>query len=197
MSQSSVEHAAGAPGAPGMPGMPDMVDTVSVMDAATAEERQGSEYLLFTCRGIACAVPLRELREVLRMVPPHVRIPFSPTWLLGVFTLRTELLGLVDPAPMLLGAAWTALEPAPLVAALIVGYNEPLLGLAVGPVGEIVAIRPDEIAPSQPPDDSSVAPTYVRGRYHPAGSATSYAVLDVAPFVAALLRALREGTDHA
>lgn len=172
-----------------------------VIDAPSAtlrEERPSTEYLLFTCRGIACAAPLRELREVLRIVPPSVRMPFSPTWLLGVFTLRTDLLGLVDPSPMLLGAAWkeqVATTPAP-VATLIVGNDEPLLGLAVGPVGEIVAIHPDEIESSPLPDDSSVPPTYIGGHYQPAGTTDRYAVVELAPFIAALLRALREGTDH-
>lgn len=167
--------------------------------ASRAEVQPATEYLLFTCRGIACAAPLHDLREVLRTVPPSVRMPFSPAWLLGIFTLRTDLLGLVDPSPMLLGAAWAdrvGAAPAP-VATLIVGYSEPLLGMAVGPIGEIVAIRPDEVEASPLPDETSNASSYIRGHYQPTGASERYAVVDMAPFVAALLRALREGADHA
>ena len=170
--------------------------------ATPAAQRPGAEYLeylLFTCRGVACAAPLHELREVLRAVPPSVPIPFSPAWLLGVFTLRTDLLGLVDPAPMLFGAAWAeSISPVPApVATLIVGFDEARLGLAVGPIGEIVAIRPNEIEPIPLPDDASAVPNYIRGRYQSARSPESYAVVDLAPFIAALLRALGEGADHA
>lgn len=178
------------------------VGVMSVPTAARGEAQPATEHLLFVCQGIACAAPLSELREVLRTVPPSVRMPFSPAWLLGVFTLRTDLLGLVDPAPMLLGATWaerTAATLAP-VATLIVGYSEPLLGLAVGPIGEIVAIHPDEIEVSAPLDDAndaSAAPSYIRGHYQPTGASERYAVVELAPFVAALLRALREGADHA
>lgn len=183
MNQSSADHAVGAIAMPG---------------AIAADERQGSEYLLFTCRGMACAVPLQELHEVLRAVPASARIPFSPAWLLGIFALRTELLGLVDPAPMLLGAAWSERNPAasPPAATLIVGFGEPLMGLAVGSIGEIVLLRPEQIESGDLSEDSAVAPTYISGRYQPPGASIIYAVLDVAPFVAALLRALREGVDH-
>lgn len=163
---------------------------------AEAQPR-GAEYLLFTCRQIPCAVALHELREVMRAVPHSVPLPFSPPWLLGVFSLRTELLGLVDPAPMLLGAGWAARDPAPPTATLIVGSPEPLLGLAVGAVGEITRIQPEQIEPLHLPADSTGIPAYVSGRYHPAGAPHPYAVVDMAPFVAALLRALEESSSHA
>src|SRR5271165_459536 len=75
--------------------------------AAQAEPRDGTEYLMFTCADIRCAVPLKSLREVRPSLPPVVSLPFSPDWLIGIFPLRTQLLALVDPAPLLLGRATT------------------------------------------------------------------------------------------
>jgi chemotaxis signal transduction protein len=132
-----------------------------------------------------------------------VALPFSPPWLLGVFAHRTELLGLVDPAPLLLGAARGAVrDPSapPPAATLIVGHDDQMLGLAVEALGEIVLIRPDEIAATsgEPMDETSVAPPYLRGYYQPpaADDAVAYAVVDLEPFVATLLDALREGVAH-
>lgn len=162
-------------------------------------DARAKEYLFFTCCQIPCAVELHELREVVRTVPESVPLPFSPPWLLGVFSLRTEILGLVDPAPMLLGSGWVAGHTAthPPAATLIAGGETPLLGLAVESVGEIVQIAPHEIVPLVAPDQVSAAPSYVRGRYHPTGAPYPRAVVDLAPFVAAVVRTLDEGANHA
>ncbi len=69
------------------------------------EERAGAEHLLFVCAGVPCAAPLADLREALPTMPRTTPLPFSPPWLLGLFPLRTEIIGLVDPVPMLTGAA--------------------------------------------------------------------------------------------
>jgi chemotaxis signal transduction protein len=71
--------------------------------------------LLFVCAGVPCAAPLAELREALPTLPRTTPLPFSPPWLLGLFPLRTEIIGLVDPVPMLTGAGAgrAATEPRP------------------------------------------------------------------------------------
>lgn len=61
----------------------------------------GTGHLLVRCMGIECALPLSALREVLPIVPQAIYLPFSPEWMLGIFPLRNEMVGLVDPAPLL------------------------------------------------------------------------------------------------
>jgi len=67
------------------------------------QERAGVEHLLFVCAGVPCAAPLADLREALPIMPRTTPLPFSPPWLLGLFPLRTEIIGLVDPVPLLTG----------------------------------------------------------------------------------------------
>lgn len=74
---------------------------------AEGQERAGTEHLLFVCAGVPCAAPLAELREALPTMPQTIPLPFSPPWLLGLFPLRTEIIGLVDPTPLLLGQLTT------------------------------------------------------------------------------------------
>jgi chemotaxis signal transduction protein len=163
-----------------------------------SEELAGIEYLLFSCRQTPCAAPLHELREVLPSLPRTVHLPFSPPWLLGIFTLRTELLGLVDPAPALLSAY--ANEPATPAAspttALIVGEGDTLLGLAVTGVGDIALVLPDQLLPISASGGRPQAGPYMRARYVPASGGPEYAVLDLPRLVTDLLRMLTEGAEH-
>lgn len=128
----------------------------------------GTQYLLFACAGLTCAVPLTILREVLPALPSVVPLPYSPDWLLGIFPLRSEMLGLADPAAMLLGQpadgtslqgmeteallSSVAAQASPFVSdgapmtALVVGTGERSLAWAVTMVGAIVLIRDGEIS---------------------------------------------------
>lgn len=84
---------------------------------ASAVERQ---LLPFSCGAFRCAASLPELRGGPAILPPIAPLPFSPPWLLGAFPLRdaSEILGLVDPLPILTGDAtatggpWIAPDPA-------------------------------------------------------------------------------------
>src|SRR5215470_13027737 len=67
------------------------------------EPPSDKQFLLFACGGILCAAPLINFREVLPVLPQPTALPFSPPWALGICILHAELIGLVDPAPMLLG----------------------------------------------------------------------------------------------
>lgn len=77
---------------------------LTLEQAPEEQERVGAEHLLFVCAGVPCAAPLAELREALPTMPHTTQLPFSPPWLLGLFPLRTEIIGLVDPVPLLTGA---------------------------------------------------------------------------------------------
>jgi chemotaxis signal transduction protein len=159
-----------------------------------AAGRSGSEYLLFTCGQTSCAVPLACLREVLPALPSPVPLPFSPPWLLGVFPLRLDVLGLVDPTPMLLGAH----APAPQIgstATAIVAGDDTLLALAVSSVGDIALIQPEEISARRADDAPGVVATYSLGRCTPQNGGT-YELVDMPRLIDDLVYALREVADN-
>jgi chemotaxis signal transduction protein len=137
-----------------------------------AAEPTGDPYLLFTCADAHCAAPLTHFHEVLPALPTTVALPFSPPWMLGLFALHTELIGLVDPAPFLFdapemssisrarllngrtilpgstttnGQNWRLATPESGPTALIVGTGERMLALAVGNVSDMAYVQPDAI----------------------------------------------------
>jgi chemotaxis signal transduction protein len=137
-----------------------------------ATDPEGDPYLQFTCADITCAAPLTCFREVLPTLPTTIMMPFSPPWMLGLFALHTELIGLVDPAPILfdapdlvglsrsrahngqvivpgsrktISANWRLSTPDSGPTALILGAGEKMLALAVSGVGDLVYARPGEI----------------------------------------------------
>jgi chemotaxis signal transduction protein len=179
---------------------------------APNESRTGDEYLLFACADIPCAVPLKSLREVRPSLPQVVPLPFSPDWLIGIFPLRTQLLALVDPAPLLFGrpadhvSSWlkpqrnslyerrvtTPLEnPLFPTTALLVGEGEGVLAWAVTAVGDIVLIPDEQIV------STGVLPTpmpekYVAGIYAHSSGEQRYLILNVEVVLADLLAGLLE-----
>ena len=188
----------------------------------TFEPAAGTELLVFWCRGIPCALPLTALREVLPAVPSAVYLPFSPAWMLGIFPLRNELVGLVDPAPLLCGPAAATLarfsdqgaDPAasfvdlpgmrPVRTALVVGAQDRCLAWVVDAVGEI-ANAPDEslqvvtessgLAPDSPLAGTPILPRYIAGVYTGPTTGQDCVVLRADALLDDLLIALAEGGD--
>jgi chemotaxis signal transduction protein len=159
----------------------------------TAEGRAGTQYLLFRCGQTPCAVALVDLREVLPKLPAVVAMPYSPPWLLGLFPVRAELLGLVDPAPLLLTSAGQATyERSALSMALVAEHEGVALGLAVAAVGDIAQVPPDELVPITPDAVTAVARPYALGIYISPRGSTPYTVVDMRQLVADLLAALHE-----
>lgn len=180
----------------------------------TVETRPGTEMLLFWCRGVPCALPLTALREVLPEPPKAVYLPSSPAWMLGIFPLRNELVGLVDPAPLLFGpnapaaeaVGWSgAAAPAaslaglpgarPPAAALIVGAEDRCLAWMVDMVGEIANAQDEEISPGSETSSAAgaIAPRYVAGLYRDAAAERECVVLRAEALLDDLLAALEEG----
>jgi chemotaxis signal transduction protein len=155
--------------------------------------RAGTQYLLFRCGQTPCAVALTDLREVLPALPAAVAMPFSPSWLLGLFPLRAELLGLVDPAPLLLSSNGQAsYESGALAMALIAEHEGVPLGMAVAAVGDIAHVPPDEVVPITPDAVIAVARSYALGIYVSPRGGTPYTVVDLRRLMADLLAALSE-----
>lgn len=152
----------------------------------------GDEHLLLTCAGMPCAVPLAQLREVLPALPATTALPYSPPWLLGVFPLRTELVALVDPVPVLCERPPADDESTGrLAAVLVAGDGEECLGLAVAGVGDIAVVRAGEIVRDASGLGGGVRSTYVAGWYAPPGGRPAV-ILDLPRLVTDLLRELTE-----
>lgn len=169
----------------------------------------GQEYLMFTCGSMRCAAPLTTLREVLPGLPPFVRLPFSPPWMLGIFALRSEMLGLVDPLPMLLGdrptnagafrlddtACTSGLSPET-TTALVLGEGERSLALAISGIGEIFTLNED--TPPSPSERrepggealSLIKPEYLLGLHAPSAHTAPCALLHTTRLLDDLLQAL-------
>ena len=157
------------------------------------DSQVGAQYLLFRCGQTPCAVALTDLREVLPKLPAVVVMPYSPPWLLGLFPLRAELLGLADPAPLLLSSnGQAAYEASALSMALVVEHDGVALGLAVAAVGDIAHVPSDELVPITPDAVTGVTRPYALGVYISPRGGTPYTVVDMRRLVADLLAALSE-----
>lgn len=177
---------------------------------------EGEEHLLFWLGASPYLVRLTELREVLPSVPPHVALPFSPQWLLGIFPMRTTLVALVDPAPTLLSDADAAQRLAMLDAqratpphrigqvesprALVVGEGDDLLALLVDHIGDICLLRAEDQMDAQQHGAASGIPgaaqEYVAGVYSIAGLKRAAQALRMGPLCADIFAALEERPAH-
>jgi chemotaxis signal transduction protein len=161
------------------------------------------EFLTFSCDGIACAAPLGAIREALMSTPAIATLPDSPEWCLGVFQLRTEMLGVVDVRPLLFGRvipdeatsagdlypSQTGHEPA-----IVVGMGVGSLALAVESIGDILAVRQHEILRDlvEHPAFGAIAPRYRLGLVAPDGYATRFALVALETLLADMLTALTD-----
>ena len=184
------------------------------LDLRDEPRQAGDEHLFFLCAGIPCAAPLKSLREVLLSTPRPVFLPFSPRWMLGVCPLRMELVGLVDPVPMLLGDVgdgtpfWPANAASPAfptavstptgsgpLPALVVGSDECSLGWVVQAVGDIAPIAEHDIATAPDVIDAARLPfvsRYVVGIYAPPDGDQRHVVLNMKTLLTDLVDAMRE-----
>jgi chemotaxis signal transduction protein len=146
------------------------------------------EFLTFSCDGIACAAPLAAIREVLNSVPVIASLPDSPTWFLGVFQLRTEILGAADMRPLLAasagvgGVSSTHDADSALTGherAIVIGTGVRSLALLVESIGDILTLRPHEILSElvEHPAFGAIAPRYRLGLLAPDVHQTRFALI--------------------
>ena len=186
--------------------------TTNLDSSSLSDEDDGEEHLLLWLGDAPYLARLADLREVLPGVPAHIALPFSPLWLWGIFPLRTDLVALVDPAPMLRhgpGAANDAPPsesrrveaPRPLSQAdsryaLVIGEGERSLALVADRIGEIVPLRPDDQEPAALGGVTEIVSRYVEGAYPIAGLDRPALALRMAPLREDILAALEERSAH-
>lgn len=181
---------------------------------------RGTDLLLLLSGSVPCAAPLASLREIIPHLPTYAMLPSSPAWLLGVFPLRTEMLGLVDPAPQLLGIAAsenyvpivaarhqpaTMLFPSPpagplgLSMTIVAGEGTRQLGLAVSAVGDLVRADDTEIAADGQALLQATSPIherYITGIYTPRQTQDHYTILHIERLLDDLLAALDRSEEE-
>ena len=110
-----------------------------------SEHTDLAERLLFWIDDKPYSAALTSLWEALPAIPKTAPLPFSPSWLVGLFPLRTDLVTLIDPRPLLengVGAATTRGTFLPLEGeqALLIGETGRLIAFVVDRIGDIVKV---------------------------------------------------------
>jgi len=91
------------------------------------------------------AIPVERVREIVRM-RPITPIPRTPDWLLGVISLRGEVVQVVDLRLSLGVAAAPAARGTRIV--VLHGDDDRVAGVLVDEVREVLRLHPDEISPA-------------------------------------------------
>jgi purine-binding chemotaxis protein CheW len=125
------------------------VPEVGAPATAPAEEEARSlvreEYLTFLLGGESYAVAIEQVREVMK-APPITEVPHAPPHVLGVVTVRGEVVAVFDPRRRLgLPAAPPPDEGKGRV--VIVDAGDGPCGLVVDVVSSVVRLRPGSIEP--------------------------------------------------
>jgi purine-binding chemotaxis protein CheW len=131
------------------------------------------EYLTFRLAPQDFALAIREVREVLRC-PPITEVPRAPADVLGVVTVRGEIIAIVDPRRRL-GLSQPPPGPGRLV---VVDAGDGPCGLLVDAIAGVVRVRPGSLEPA-----GAGAPACVAGVGR--DRARAFAVIDLAALLGA------------
>jgi purine-binding chemotaxis protein CheW len=111
---------------------------------AAAEPTVREEYLTFVLGGEEYAIAIERVREVMR-APPITEVPHAPSHVLGVVTVRGEVVAVFDPRRRL---SLPGDAPSPGQGrVVIVDAGEGPCGLLVDAVSSVVRLRPGSIEP--------------------------------------------------
>ena len=118
------------------------------------------ELLVLGLAGSAYAIPVERIREIVRM-RELTRVPRSPDWLLGVVTLRGEVVEVVDLRRRLGLPVSEASRRTRII--VLHGDAERVTGVLVDSVSEVIRAPETEITASQGLDSVSVVEICRRG----------------------------------
>ena len=125
-----------------------------VLDA----DQVAAEYLAFVLQGECYAIPISEIREIVR-VPPLTEMPRSPKNLLGVMKIRGEVLPVYDikvklklaDIPVRIAGPEGQSEALPASSrVLIVRDREGDVGVVVDEVRDVIRLKPSDVEPLAP-----------------------------------------------
>jgi purine-binding chemotaxis protein CheW len=150
---------AAADAAPVIEESPDKPGIVSASSTGEPEETQRGEIELLSFRfgGEEYAVPVADVREVLKVVPLTI-VPNTPDYILGVTSLRGTMLSIIDLCKRF-GITPSARDEKTRI--VVVNSNEEDAGLMVDRVTGVLKIMPDAIKPT--PENIEHGAEYLRG----------------------------------
>ncbi len=150
---------AAADAAPVIEESPDKPGIVSASSTGEPEETQQGEIELLSFRfgGEEYAVPVADVREVLKVVPLTI-VPNTPDYILGVTSLRGTMLSIIDLCKRF-GITSSARDEKTRI--VVVNSNEEDAGLMVDRVTGVLKIMPDAIKPT--PENIEHGAEYLRG----------------------------------
>jgi purine-binding chemotaxis protein CheW len=113
---------------------------------ASATSKNLEVYGSFYLSGNEFAIGMADLQEVVNAPPKLQKMPLSPDYLLGLFNLRGRILPVVD-LHILLKTGTVDAETPVSPCMVVLRRGAAYLGLLFDAVGEILRVRPDEVAP--------------------------------------------------
>ncbi len=125
---------------------------------ALLEEEPPGDFLAFALEGETYAVPIRDVREIVK-VPPLTEIPRGEPALLGVMNLRGEVIPVYDvkmrlkltSRPARVAGPPHEVTPLPRSARVVVVHlPDGPSGILVDEVSEVVKMRPSSLEPPPP-----------------------------------------------
>jgi purine-binding chemotaxis protein CheW len=129
-----------------------------------AVEREGLVRLVcFQLRDQELAFPIEAVRETIR-IRPITHVFLTPSWLIGIFSLRGEILPAIDIAPWLAMPRTTARDDSRLVVLKLEAHGTKggAVAVLVDSIAELRTLGTEEIAPP-PPTLSAEQAALLRG----------------------------------
>jgi purine-binding chemotaxis protein CheW len=154
-----VEPTAAVSVAPAVEAVPDTTVTIPVSSAGYPEAMQQREIemLSFRLGGEEYAVPVADVREVLKIIQLTI-VPNTPNYILGVMSLRGTMLPIIDLCRRFGLPAGDQDQKSRIV---VVSSADEEVGLLVDRVTGVFSILPDEIKPA--PENIEQGAEYLRG----------------------------------
>jgi purine-binding chemotaxis protein CheW len=125
------------------PALPQLGPAVAPLEDLAAVPTLREEYVTFRLDAEEYAVAIERVREVIK-APPITEVPRAPAHILGVVTVRGEVVAVVDPRRRL---GLPAADPATASKIVIVDAGDGPCGLLVDRITSVVRLPPGSIEP--------------------------------------------------
>src|SRR5258708_8970719 len=154
-----------------------------------SSKQQPGEFLVCELVYGRCFLPLTALREIVSPMPPCMRLPASPPWMMGIVAWRGETIAVIDLAAYLENRATQYLSDKMLVIAY---FNDLTFGLCVSAIGSIIIVDEEKLAL----DEQTISKYALLPRGVIRGAYEDGLVLNVDMFLADLVRCIGTVSSH-